>query len=44
VQCSEARVAGGPMPPGCEGAPPLKPTRVPTSSSSSWVPASDQFH
>ena len=44
VQCSEARVAGGPMPQGCEGAPPLKPTRVPTSSSSSWVPASDQFH
>jgi hypothetical protein len=44
VQCADARVTGGPMPPGCEGAPPIKPIRMPTSSSSSWVPASDQFH
>jgi len=44
VQCADARVAGGPMPPGCEDAQPIAPTRKPASSSSSWVPASDQFH
>jgi hypothetical protein len=44
VQCAEARVAGGPAPPGCEGsAVPVKPMRAPASTSSSWVPASDQF-
>ena len=42
-QCAAARVAGGPLPPGCA------PTTVtvpagPARSSSSWVPASDQFH
>lgn len=45
VQCASARVAGAPLPPGC--ADPLAPTRpVPLparTSSSSWVPASDQF-
>ncbi|MGO4503345.1 MULTISPECIES: hypothetical protein [unclassified Dyella] len=42
AQCAAARVAGGPMPPGC-------PTEVtlpagPARSSTTWVPASDQFH
>jgi hypothetical protein len=44
VQCANARVAGGPMPLGCEGALPITPAHKPASSSSSWVPASDQFH
>ena len=46
AECAAARVAGGPPPPGCEdSALPLKPARRPApSSSSSWVPASDQFH
>ncbi|WP_254424398.1 hypothetical protein [Rhodanobacter sp. C05] len=45
VQCAEARVAGGPLPPGCEGiAVPATKSLRPASSSSSWVPASDQFH
>jgi hypothetical protein len=42
VQCADARVAGGPMPPGCGG--PQSITPRPASSSSSWVPPSDQFH
>ena len=45
VQCAEARVAGGPPPPGCEAITlPVKLAHPPASSSSSWVPASDQFH
>ncbi|MGN2252779.1 hypothetical protein ACFWZ4_05345 [Frateuria sp. GZRe12] len=44
AQCAAARVSGGPLPPGCEGVEPAPPpARVPPSSSSSWVPASDQF-
>lgn len=45
AECAAARVAGGPLPPGCESAfaPAVKPA-VPARSSSSWVPASDQFH
>jgi hypothetical protein len=45
AECAAARVAGGPLPPGCESAfaPAIKPA-VPARSSSSWVPASDQFH
>jgi len=46
AQCAAARVAGGPLPPGCEGAAvavPM-PAAKPASGSSSWVPASDQFH
>ncbi len=45
AQCAAARVAGGPLPPGCTN---LDPVTVPTgparSSSTGWVPASDQFH
>ncbi|WP_168170895.1 hypothetical protein [Rhodanobacter sp. C01] len=45
VQCAEARVAGGPPPPGCEGITlPVKRAHPAASSSTSWVPASDQFH
>jgi hypothetical protein len=45
VQCAEARVAGGPPPPGCEGITlPVKLAHPAASSSTSWVPASDQFH
>ncbi|MGH8157817.1 MAG: hypothetical protein ACREPQ_06835 [Rhodanobacter sp.] len=45
VQCAEARVAGGPPPPGCGAITlPVKLGHPPASSSSSWVPASDQFH
>ena len=45
VQCAEARIAGGPPPPGCEGITlPVKLAHPAGSSSSSWVPASDQFH
>jgi hypothetical protein len=45
AECAAARVAGGPLPPGCESAfaPATKPA-APARSSSSWVPASDQFH
>jgi hypothetical protein len=44
AECAVARVAGSPPPPGCEGIVlPVKPAG-PASSSSSWVPASDQFH
>lgn len=42
VQCANARVSGGPMPPGCTTTPTSPPPR-PASSSSAWVPASDQF-
>jgi hypothetical protein len=41
VECAEARVVGGPPPPGCAAI--VLPVK-PASSSSSWVPASDQFH
>ncbi len=46
AECAAARVAGGPPPPGCEGIVlPVKPAAPsPSSSSTSWVPASDQFH
>ena len=45
AQCAEARVAGGPPPPGCEAITlPVKLAHPAGSSSSSWVPASDQFH
>lgn len=45
VQCAEARVAGGPLPPGCDAdMAPKRPVSLPATSGSSWVPASDQFH
>ncbi|KRE90769.1 hypothetical protein ASG87_01140 [Frateuria sp. Soil773] len=49
AECAAARVSGGPLPPGCEAPPgaapvPARPARAPSPSSSSWVPASDQFH
>ncbi len=45
AQCSAARVAGAPPPPGCEVLVlPVKRATDPASASSSWVPASDQFH
>jgi len=44
AECAAARVAGGPLPPGCAAAGlPARPVQLPASSSSSWVPASDQF-
>ncbi|HEX7815310.1 hypothetical protein [Dyella sp.] len=44
VECANARVTGGPIPPGClnDALPPARPR--PATSGSSWVPASDQFH
>ena len=42
VQCANARVSGGPLPPGCA----IRRQRhapLPAPSGSSWVPASDQF-
>ena len=44
AQCAAARVAGGPLPPGCPPTEPVVKGYVPAASSSSWVPASDQFH
>ncbi len=44
VQCAEARVTGSLMPPGCPPTEPVVKRYVPAASSSSWVPASDQFH
>lgn len=45
AECAVARVSGGPLPPGCEGPPPVTALKgLPAASSSSWVPASDQFH
>ena len=45
TQCASARISGGPLPPGCEAADASAPVlRRPASTSSSWVPASDQFH
>jgi len=43
AQCAAARVAGGPLPPGCQPETITVPTG-PARSGSSWVPASDQFH
>jgi hypothetical protein len=43
AECAAARVSGGPLPPGCDGAP-SAPRSGPAATSSSWVPASDQFH
>jgi hypothetical protein len=42
VQCADARVAGGPMPPGCGSGAAVR-TTLPAPAGSSWVPASDQF-
>jgi hypothetical protein len=46
ARCAAARVTGGPLPPDCprDGAASPVSTPVPAGSSSSWVPASDQFH
>ena len=46
AECAAARVAGSPPPPGCAPVDqlPVKPLRGPASSSTSWAPASDQFH
>lgn len=46
AQCAAARVSGGPLPPGCpnEGRSSVRPLPSPAAPSSSWVPASDQFH
>jgi hypothetical protein len=44
AECAAARVSGGPLPPNCGSTETVKPLHLPTSSSSSWVPASDQFH
>lgn len=44
AECATARITGGPMPPGCANDAPANPVSRPASSSSSWVPASDQFH
>jgi hypothetical protein len=45
AECAAARVAGGPLPPGCASDLPLAaPVRLPAAASSSWVPAGDQFH
>ncbi|MEO8810204.1 MAG: hypothetical protein ABI386_08165 [Rhodanobacter sp.] len=45
AECAAARVSGGPLPPRCnaDASPPAS-IRTPAGSSSSWVPASDQFH
>jgi hypothetical protein len=44
AECSAARVSGAPPPPGCQAITvPVKPSSAPAASSSSWVPASDQF-
>ena len=42
--CATARLAGGPLPPGCPPTGSVVKGYVPAASSSSWVPASDQFH
>lgn len=45
AECVAARISGGPPPPGCGAAKTFEaPRSKPASSSSSWVPASDQFH
>lgn len=42
AECAAARVAGGPLPPGCPADVTIH--TGPARSSSTWVPASDQFH
>lgn len=42
--CAAARVAGGPLPPGCPVDAVAPRPLLPAPSSSAWVPASDQFH
>ena len=44
AECAAARVSGGPMPPNCPPAAPTQALKLPSSTSGSWVPASDQFH
>ena len=46
AECAAARVSGGPIPPNCPSSTssPVAPLRLPASASTSWVPASDQFH
>jgi len=44
AECAAARISGGPLPANCGSTDAVKPLHLPTSSSSSWVPASDQFH
>lgn len=44
AECAAARISGGPMPPNCAASTPVKTLPLPASTSSSWVPASDQFH
>lgn len=44
AECAAARISGGPMPPNCESSTTAKPLHLPAPASSSWVPASDQFH
>ena len=41
--CATARVAGGPLPAGCEVSIKIN-VPVPSPTSGSWVPASDQFN
>lgn len=43
AQCAAARVAGGPLPQGCEADSAVV-NPVPAHTGSTWVPASDQFH
>lgn len=40
--CTAARIAGGPLPPGCEASIKIN-VPAPKAASGSWVPASDQF-
>jgi hypothetical protein len=40
--CTAARIAGGPLPPGCEASIKIN-VPAPNAASGSWVPASDQF-
>jgi len=46
AECAAARVAGGPLPPGCAPItlPPKPAAPASPSPTDSWVPASDQFH
>ena len=44
AECAAARLSGGPAPPGCAELQTVRPITAPTSSGSTWVPASDQFH
>lgn len=45
AECAAARLSGGPPPPGCPtDSQTVQPIHAPASSSSLWVPASDQFH